>query len=185
MKATEEIDVEQLGTTLPALEPCTSVPPHSAISTNCQCRLCILRMATTFNLTSHPTNQYVTPPLPFPHTNPPSSHSHTVFIYSCPSSSPIKHRMLYSSGASGVFASAKSIITAASSSASVLASRKIETSDPKELDEAYLRAELGIGAGGAGGSVPGSAPGSGAGTPSLRDEDKKPFARPKGPGRRR
>jgi hypothetical protein len=27
-------------------------------------------MATTFNLTSHPTNQYVTPPLPFPHTNP-------------------------------------------------------------------------------------------------------------------
>jgi twinfilin-like protein len=98
----------------------------------------------------------------------------TVFIYACPSSSPIKHRMLYSSGAIGVFASAKTILGPESSS--VLASKKIETSDPKEIDEAFIRAELG---------VEESAPGSGAGTPSLRDDEKKPFARPKGPGRRR
>lgn len=85
--------------------------------------------------------------------------------------------MLYSSAARGVHASATSILSD-SSSVSALASRKIETSDPKEIDEAFLRAELGVGAGG-------SAPGSGSGTPSLGEEEKKPFARPRGPGRKR
>jgi len=102
-----------------------------------------------------------------------------IFIYSCPSSSPVKHRMLYSSAARGVHASATSILSNGSS-VSALASRKIETSDPKEIDEAFLRAELGVGAGGSG-----SGPGSGSGTPSLGEEEKKPFARPKGPGRKR
>lgn len=100
----------------------------------------------------------------------------TVFIYSCPSSSPIKHRMVYSSGASAVFTHAKTILPP-STSAGSLASRKIETSDPTELGEAYLVAELGLDVGGD------AEPGSGAATP--RDEEKKPFARPKGPGRKR
>jgi len=83
--------------------------------------------------------------------------------------------MLYSSGARGVFASAKAILD--SESSSVLASKKIETSDPKEVNEAFIRAELGV--------EGESTPGGGAGTPSLIDDEKKPFARPKGPGRRR
>ena len=82
--------------------------------------------------------------------------------------------MLYSSGASGVFQSAKLILEG---SPSVLASRKVETSDPKELNEAYLRAELGHE--GSSGNP------SGAATPVERIEEKKPFAKPKGPGRRR
>lgn len=81
--------------------------------------------------------------------------------------------MLYSSGARGAFATAKTIL-AADISSSVLADRKIETSDPKELDESYLVVELGLGNGASGDS--------GTGTPN--DENKKPFARPKGPGRR-
>jgi twinfilin len=84
--------------------------------------------------------------------------------------------MLYSSGALGVFASAKTIL--GSESSSVLASKKIETSDPKEIDEAFIRAELGVDGGE-------SVPGSGVGTLSLRDDEKRPFAKPKGPGRRR
>jgi twinfilin-like protein len=87
--------------------------------------------------------------------------------------------MIYASGALGVFITAKNIFTTDSGpgSSSVLASRKIETSNPKELNEAYLRAEYG--------SEGVGAPGSGAGTPGVVDEEKKPFAKPKGPGRRR
>ena len=97
-----------------------------------------------------------------------------VFIYSCPSSSPIKHRMLYSSGSAGVFAHAKSIVSPNSSA--VLASKKIETSDPKEVDEEFLRVELGLDLGG---ETEGGTRGGGG------KEEKKVFARPKGPGRRR
>ncbi|KZT28469.1 actin depolymerizing protein [Neolentinus lepideus HHB14362 ss-1] len=89
----------------------------------------------------------------------------TVFIYSCPSSSPVKHRMIYSSGASGVYTSAKSLIPN-------LAARKVETSDPGELAEAWVKAEIGLNA--QEDSQPVSQGTSGGG-----------FARPKGPGRRR
>lgn len=93
-----------------------------------------------------------------------------VFIYSCPSSSPIKHRMLYSSGSSGTHQTAKTLLTASSPSI-VIASRKIETSDPKELDEAFLRLELGKTA---------------DGTTANAAVTNKPFAKPRGPaGRRR
>jgi twinfilin-like protein len=51
--------------------------------------------------------------------------------------------MLYSSGAIGVYKIAKSLLSATASS-SVLASKKIETSDPKEIDEAFVKAELGL-----------------------------------------
>lgn len=87
-------------------------------------------------------------------------------IYSCPSSSPIKDRMVYASGVSSAFTHARSLLPAGS-----LANRKVETSDPGELDEAYLKSELGIGEGGS--------------TPVTEVEEKKAFARPKGPGRRR
>jgi len=97
-----------------------------------------------------------------------------VFIYSCPSSSPIKYRMLYSSGSSSVFQSAKDILSS-SQSTSTLASRKIETSDPAELNENYLASELGLN----------SATPLGSSVAPVQDVEKRPFARPKGPGRKR
>jgi len=80
--------------------------------------------------------------------------------------------MVYSSGALLVFQSAKSILA---DSASVLAAKKIETSDPTELDEGYLKTELGVGQGNDGGLS----------HPMERSEIQKPFSKPKGPGRRR
>ncbi|KAF8478603.1 actin depolymerizing protein [Russula ochroleuca] len=61
-----------------------------------------------------------------------------IFIYSCPSTSPVKHRMLYSSGSGSVYQTAKSLLPTL-----LLSSRKVETSDPHELDASFLRAELG------------------------------------------
>jgi len=60
--------------------------------------------------------------------------------------------MIYSSVARGVFATAKSLfstirVTSGSSSPSVLSPRRIETSDPKEINEAFIRAELDVGSG--------------------------------------
>lgn len=78
--------------------------------------------------------------------------------------------MLYSSGSSSVHQAAKSLLA---SSTSILASRKIETSDPKEIDESYLRSELGLT-----GDVSAS-------SEVVKEDEKKPFARPKGPGRKR
>ncbi|KZT11309.1 actin depolymerizing protein [Laetiporus sulphureus 93-53] len=97
-----------------------------------------------------------------------------VFIYSCPSSSPVKHRMLYSSASRSVFEVAKNIISSSDSSSTV-ASRKIETSDPTELNESFLALELGLQ----------NDPNAGTSTAPLPDAEKKAFARPKGPGRRR
>ncbi|KAH7927091.1 actin depolymerizing protein [Leucogyrophana mollusca] len=130
-----DIHVDQLGSSLPASEPCYAFFAWS--------------------------------------NSPSSSGKDIVFVYSCPSSSPVKHRMVYSSGASSVFQSAKAIFTDQSSSFS-LASKKIETSDPKELDEAYLKSELGFGV-----------TGTSNNTAPSDDTAKPAFARPKGPGRRR
>jgi twinfilin-like protein len=105
----------------------------------------------------------------WPHPSPSSddTNRNLVFIYSCPSSSPIKHRMLYSSGSTTTFQAVKNILDSSTFLISVQ-SRKIETSDPQELNEAFLITELGL------------------------DSNKKPsiavnkaFARPKGPPRRR
>jgi len=93
-----------------------------------------------------------------------------VLIYSCPSSSPIKHRMLYSSGASFAYQGAKRLIPA-----NLLAPRRIETSDPTELNAAFLQDRLGP-------SDEGS--NTGAGTPAPNTEERKAFARPTRPGRR-
>jgi len=108
---------------------------------------------------------------PHTHTSPPRRE--IVFIYSCPTSSPIKYRMVYSSGSSAVFQYAKSIIPS-EGLASVFATRKIETSDPTELDELYLKSELSLDQG-----VTSSNP-----TPAETPEEKKAFAKPRGPGRR-
>ncbi|KAI0093581.1 actin depolymerizing protein [Irpex rosettiformis] len=99
-----------------------------------------------------------------------------VFIYSCPSSSSIKHRMLYSSSFISTSRAADKLLIDAPTKQ---LSRRLQTSDPKEIDERYLRADLAsvlTGAGGAEGSasVGGNAQGA----------EKPAFARPKGPVRR-
>ncbi|KAH9945940.1 actin depolymerizing protein [Epithele typhae] len=94
-------------------------------------------------------------------------------IYSCPPSSAVRHRMLYSSAVLTVVKQVKDLL-AAERSSSILAARKIETSDPAELDEAYLVSSLGL-----------SDTTAAASALPATDGDKKPFARPKGPGRRR
>lgn len=110
--------------------------------------------------------------LAWPHslTSPPRRE--ICFIYSCPGSSPIKHRMLYSSGSLATFRAGRSIILS-SSPLTYIASRKIETSDPGELDESYLRAALSLE------EESLDAPGSG------KDGDPKPFSRPKRPTKKR
>jgi len=92
-----------------------------------------------------------------------------VFIYSCPSASPVKNRMLYSSGSSSVYQTAKALLPAL-----LLAPRKVETSDPHELGASFLRAELGQ-----------SKEPSGMGTPNHSGLGGVAFARPKGPYKRR
>ena len=78
--------------------------------------------------------------------------------------------MLYSSGKLSTYLDAKKVLELEGSS-TIIAERKIETSDPAELDEKYLALELGRDSTAA------------AATPAQ--DEKKPFARPKGPGRKR
>jgi twinfilin-like protein len=78
--------------------------------------------------------------------------------------------MVYASGATGVYQTAKMLLEG---STSVLATRKLETSDPREIDEAHLRMALGYG----------QSQVTGSSTSTV--SEKKPFARPKGPGRKR
>ncbi|KAI0727196.1 actin depolymerizing protein [Fomitopsis betulina] len=101
-----------------------------------------------------------------------SAQRELIFIYSCPSSSPVKNRMIYSSGKLSTYLDAKKVLELEGSS-TIIAERKIETSDPTELDEKYLALELGR---------DGTARSSDANP--VQDE-KKAFARPKGPGRKR
>ncbi len=79
--------------------------------------------------------------------------------------------MLYSSGAGAVFRSAKELLGAGSP----LLERKVETSDPRELTEDHLKAELGLSA---------TRTGSHGTTTPTTSLEKKPFARPRGPPRR-
>ena len=83
--------------------------------------------------------------------------------------------MLYSSANLVMVKEAKDYLNN-SGTTSTFSPRKVETSDPTELDEKYFVAELGW----AGPEAPTSA----AGVPAA-DAEKKPFARPKGPGRKR
>jgi len=81
-----------------------------------------------------------------------------IFIYACPSSSPVKSRMLYS-------AMVRSLIQMASDNYGVTVVKKVETSDPADLDLSWVKSELSPNA-----------------TPVVVEE--KAFARPKGPARR-
>ncbi|CAK5279342.1 unnamed protein product [Mycena citricolor] len=99
-----------------------------------------------------------------------------IFIYSCPNTCPVKQRMVYASGFNSVFLNAKNLLESASSS---LHNRKIETSTPDEIDEAFLRSEYDFASGT---STPA---GSAVTTPNTTGgPEQKPFARPKGPKRR-
>jgi twinfilin len=72
--------------------------------------------------------------------------------------------MLYSSGSNVVYQTAKSML----SSSAKLGSRRIETSDPKEIDENYLESEF-----------------SHLISHVPEANEKMAFARPKGPNRKR
>lgn len=90
-----------------------------------------------------------------------------VFVYSCPSESPIKYRMLYSSGSTTTYQAGKTLFSSLTPPVT-LASRKIETSDPKEINENLLITELGL-----------------LTADSAVNPPKAAFAKPKGPPRRR
>jgi twinfilin len=77
--------------------------------------------------------------------------------------------MLYSSGSSSVYQTAKSLLPPL-----LLAPRKVETSDPHELCASFLRAELGQ-----------SDESSHVGTLSDAGLPGVAFARPRGPPKRR
>ena len=81
--------------------------------------------------------------------------------------------MLYSSGMLLVYHNAKNLLAP---TLATLATRKVETSDPKEVNEHFLRTVVGP-------ELGGGDDGSGASTPAH--EEQKGFARPKGPARRR
>ena len=78
--------------------------------------------------------------------------------------------MLYSSGSTTTFQAVKNVLNSSSFLINVQ-SRKIETSDPQELNEAFLITELGLDANKDSGIV-------------VVDSSKA-FAKPKGPLRRR
>ncbi|CAE6414265.1 unnamed protein product [Rhizoctonia solani] len=89
---------------------------------------------------------------------------HIVFTYTCPSSSPVKYRMLYSSGVA-------SLVNDVKAQVGITVSKRLESSDPAELDLVWLRNEL-------------ASPGSGTTSPPA-DDTKKPFAKPRGPAKRK
>ena len=108
-----------------------------------------------------------------------------VFLYSCPSASPVKHRMLYSCAFNFLYVQAKALFQ--EDARCTLLARKIETSEPRELDERYLRDSLGAAldeietgrteeANVSEGATP-------VGAPSPLSEERK-FAKPRGPARR-
>ncbi|KAF9644470.1 actin depolymerizing protein [Thelephora ganbajun] len=116
-----------------------------------------------------------------------------VFIYSCPSTSPVKHRMLYSSGSGSVYRTAGGLLSSIDG-ASPLATRKVETSDPKEINKTFLTNELGSSSThSSSSSIPtrvglgGTDNGGGVSTEAQRSvkELTQQFSRPRAPARKR
>ncbi|CAL1705028.1 unnamed protein product [Somion occarium] len=143
------------------------------VDTSSEC----LQFASSIECAVHELSAYLPPSDPcyaffaWPHTITPEPRRDIVYIYSCPTSSAVRNRMLYSSGARSTFHIAKTVLGATS-----LLERKIETSDPKELTEEYLKLELGLlDSNDAASAIP----------LAIDGDEKKPFARPKGPGRRK
>lgn len=99
-----------------------------------------------------------------------------VFIYSCPTTSPVRYRMLYSSAALSTYLAVKDFF-AETGSTFPLATKRIETSDQTELNEAFLKAGLNLD--GPVGTITNN-------NSARQDDPAKPsFARPRGPARRR
>ncbi|KAG1748929.1 actin depolymerizing protein [Suillus paluster] len=97
-----------------------------------------------------------------------------VFIYSCPTTSPVRYRMLYSSAAMSTYLAVKDFL-AETGSTFPLATKRVETSDPMELDEAFIKAGLNL-----------DGPASTVANNARQDDPAKPsFAKPRGPARRR
>jgi twinfilin len=78
----------------------------------------------------------------------------TVFIYTCPTATKVRDRMIYAS-------SRRSVEALASSEAGLTLAKKIEASDPEEISAATLESEF-----------------------APKQEQKTGFAKPKRPGRR-
>ncbi|KAI9253217.1 hypothetical protein BY458DRAFT_521960 [Sporodiniella umbellata] len=98
-----------------------------------------------------------------------------VFVYTCPSTSKIRERMLYSS-------SKLNIITAAKNNASVDIIKKFETSDLDDLTEEYFKEELDLNTQSNDGPTTGSIVGDRI---NMLGGTKQGFKRPVAPGRRR
>lgn len=98
----------------------------------------------------------------WPHQNNQQDVTSIVLIYCCPASSPIKQKMVYSAEANSLRHIAKGW--------GLDIARKAETSDPTEINEAYLMLELGHDA-------------TGPSTPA--GSERVAFAKPRGPPRRR
>ncbi|KAG9028193.1 Twinfilin-1 [Tulasnella sp. JGI-2019a] len=82
-----------------------------------------------------------------------------VFIYACPSSSKVKSRMMYSSSAAGVVTTAQNLLD-------FKVFKRLETSDPSDLDTSSMKES--------------------SNAPSLGQNTGPPsFARPRGPPRKR
>jgi len=127
----------------------------------------------------------------WPHNRSVSVPREIVFIYSCPSTSPVKHRMLYSSGSGSVYRAAGSLISSVDG-ASPLAARKVETSDPREINKTFLTNELASSASSSSSSVSTrtglrGADGSGVSAEAQQSvrELAQRFSRPTAPGRKR
>ncbi|KAI8987715.1 hypothetical protein BDF20DRAFT_904685 [Mycotypha africana] len=102
-----------------------------------------------------------------------------VFIYTCPSQSKIRERMLYSSSKSNV-------IAAAENNASIHVCKKFETSDLEDLTKAYFEEELKIGASKSSGFDSPHSTGSIVGNRiQMLGGARQGFKRPVAPGRRR
>ncbi|KAI8361171.1 hypothetical protein B0O80DRAFT_381081, partial [Mortierella sp. GBAus27b] len=71
----------------------------------------------------------------YEHTHDGTAHDSLVFIYTCPTASRIKERMVYSTGRAGVLQEAKDVV-------GLNVDKKLETTDVKELTEAFVLEEL-------------------------------------------
>lgn len=110
----------------------------------------------------------------YSHPSAPGSTPAILFIYTCPSGSKIKERMIYSTGKSWTR-------TVAERDAGIAIAKSLEATEPDELGVEVL--DAGVGVGGAGGEAP-SGESSRTATPGAGAGGGGGFARPKRPGRR-
>lgn len=85
--------------------------------------------------------------------------------------------MVYSCSVVSTMMQAKELLQGSSS---VLSARKIQTSDPSEINEEYIVSELGLKS-----EATTTTASGGSEVRKLGSEEGRSFARPKGPGRKR